>query len=165
MASETTHIDELKKRIAKREEFLRIILNFAQTVVKKYGRETKREELSDHMNIDTELRGFNEFDVLWSQGRSNSIEIFYSPAPAERNRSRVFSMNYWHTGIEGCEIILFSVISNWQIKFIYTAEHVDEIIAKIDAERTQAQKAHADARRKKDEEERILARAKRLLIE
>ena len=135
------------------------VLDFVGSVVLERGRTTKREDRSDHMNVDMELRNFNGFTILWHQGRCNSIELIYGP---QSGNKKVLYMSYWLDGIANCEVHTFVDEIDWQSAFIYVADHVEEIMAERKAKQTKAEEAVEAARKTQEAKAQLLARATRL---
>lgn len=140
-------VKTLAKKVVEREAFLRLVLNFVERIVHKHGRETEYEERSDHINSEKELMDFGGFDFKWKQSRGNSIEVFCA---LSGSLTKVLYMNYWHTGIEGCQVYVFSEDAMWQKAFANVVKNTDKILAEkrliCEQEREKAQKELSKAK-------------------
>ena len=160
MGSIAENLKRLEKKIASRKAFLQSVLDFVQEFVRKHGRETKREECSDYCILEMELLNFNGFDIFWRLGRSNRIDMLFTPPGGARRT--VFGMTYWHTGVDGCEVLTSNEESGWQKVFTQTAENADKIWAKMQAERLESKKAAETEQQKIKRLEDLEKEAKRL---
>ena len=150
----------LQERVEKREAFLTKILQFVESVVLHHGATTKREELSDHMNVDMELKDFGEFDILWHQGRCNSINIFHHTG--EKSVRPVFSLNYWHSGVEACQVVHFLEEAKWPKLFTFVMENASHILSQKQGAETSKRDSGARAKEQEEAQAALLKKARRL---
>src|SRR3989344_1806380 len=158
--SKVEDFGKLKTRISEREAMLSQIISFVGSVVQRHGRVTKIEEESDLTRIDRELKDFNCLDIYWHAGRSNRIDIFFGYPRDQKVKG--FSMSYWYEGIDNCTVNLFSDDINWQDAFKYAQKNADKILAAKEETQNQAERMSEMVHRGKEEEARLLKRAKDL---